>query len=253
MIDALNISAAGLRSQQEQIDIISNNIANMQTPGFKKSRASFAEVSGVLDSSTGTDSSVHGGGSRIIASDADFSLGEFKPTQNATDIAIDGAGFLEIQNTDGEIRYTRSGQLRIDAEGNLSTTSGFKLSQNIQIPPDAVDLKIDSNGDVTVVIDGSMDRILIGSIELANFASPAALENLGDNTYAATDLSGAVITGRPGEDGLGKLRQGYLEMANVNMVEEMTNLVLAQRAYQLNARVLQASDQVLETINNLRR
>lgn len=254
MIDALHIAGTGLRSQQEQIDVISNNVANMQTPGFKKSSVSFAEIAGLQNDSTGGPSeAIHGGGSRIVASDPDFSLGELKPTRNATDIAIDGSGFFEIENENGEKFYTRSGQFRINHDGYLSTANGFRLSQNIQIPPDAIDLKVDPNGEVTVLVNGSLERLLIGAIELANFTSPDALENQGGNSYTATELSGTVIFNKPGSEGLGHLRQGYLEMANVNMVEEMTNLVLAQRAYQLNARVLQASDQVMETINNLRR
>lgn len=253
MIDALHISATGLRSQQEQIDVISNNVANMQTPGFKKTRVSFAEIAGPLINTPGQSGSMHGGGAHIVSTAPVFTTGELKPTQNATDIAIDGLGFFEVENEAGEKLYTRAGQFRINQDGYLATTTGLRLAQNVQIPPDAVDLRIDPNGDVTVRLNGANERIQIASIELANFAAPDALDSLGENLYVPTEQSGLVNFSKPGSDGLGKLQQGYLEMANVNMVEEMTNLVLAQRAYQLNARVLQASDQVLETINNLRR
>ena len=253
MIDALHISATGLRSQQEQIDVISNNVANMQTPGFKKGHVSFAEITGAQIENSKGGAGTHGGGSRVMSTAPVFSLGEFKPTQGATDVAIDGQGFFEVENENGERFYTRSGQFRVNSEGYLSSVNGYILAQNIQIPTDAVDLTIQPNGDVTVILSDSQEKILIGSIDLINFSAPDALEASGDNMFKATEQAGSAVTNKPGENGIGKLRQGYLEMANVNMVEEMSNLVLAQRAYQLNARVLQAADQVLETINNLRR
>lgn len=254
MIDALYISASGLRSQQEQIDVISNNVANMQTPGFKKSRISFAEVSGV----GGPDAAqarpqFQGGGSEVLSTMPVFSEGELRPTQNPTDLAIEGAGFFEIENTEGEKLYTRSGQFRVDNEGYLVAANGFRLAQGVQIPSDAADLRISPEGVLTARLGNATERTELATLELASFAAADAMTAVGQNAFAPTDASGEATLGKPGDPGYGKLQQGYLEMANVDMVDEMTSLVLAQRAYQLNARVLQAADQVLETINNLRR
>lgn len=254
MIDALYISATGLRSQQEQIDVISNNVANMQTPGFKKSRVNFAEISGVNgEVQSGANPQFSGGGTRILSTTSIFSGGEMRLTQNVTDIAIEGNGFFELENTDGEKLYTRAGQFRIDQEGYLVSVNGMRLAQGIQIPPDALDLRISPTGEVSARLGNDSERSQIGAIELTTFASSDALQTVGENMFSATESSGAASFGKPGDAGVGKLQQGYLEMANVDLIDEMTNLVMAQRAYQLNARVLQAADQILETINNLRR
>jgi flagellar basal-body rod protein FlgG len=254
MIDALYISATGLRSQQEQIDVISNNVANMQTPGFKRSRVNFAEIAGLMGQADGTTMpQFDGGGTRVLSTLAIFSEGELRPTQVTTDLAIDGAGFFELEAQDGSRVYTRSGQFRLDDAGYLTSVNGLRLAQGLQVPPDAKDLRIAPTGEVTAIFGEDTERTEIGVIELATFPSADGLEAVGENTFAANERSGTATLGRAGDEGFGKLQQGYLEMANVDLVDEMTNLVLAQRAYQLNARVLQASDQILETINNLRR
>ncbi|MGH8050452.1 MAG: flagellar basal-body rod protein FlgG [Arenimonas sp.] len=254
MIDALYISATGLRSQQEQIDVISNNVANMQTPGFKKSRVNFAEISGINgEVQSATNPQFSGGGTRILSTMSIFSGGEMRLTQNVTDIAIEGNGFFELENAAGEKLYTRAGQFRIDQEGYLVSVNGMRLAQGIQIPPDALDLRISPTGEVSARLGNDSERSQIGAIELTTFASSDALQTVGENMFAATESSGAPGFGKPGDVGVGRLQQGYLEMANVDLIDEMTNLVMAQRAYQLNARVLQAADQILETINNLRR
>lgn len=254
MIDALYISATGLRSQQEQIDVISNNVANMQTPGFKKSRVSFAEVTNaVVGNLPLQGSGSEGAGTRIQSTLPIFSEGEMRMTRNATDLAIDGAGFFELENALGEKVYTRSGQFRIDVDGYLTSVDGLRLAQGIQIPRDAADVRVSGTGEITAKLGDDIERTELGVLELAGFASPDALQSIGNNNFAPTDASGAASFGRAGDPGFGKLQQGYIEMANVDMIDEMTSLVMAQRAYQLNARVLQASDQILETINNLRR
>jgi flagellar basal-body rod protein FlgG len=254
MIDALYISATGLRSQQEQIDVISNNVANMQTPGFKKSRVNFAEISGVMgETQSASNPQFSGGGTRVLSTMSIFSEGEMRLTQNATDLAIEGNGFFELENTNGEKLYTRSGQFRIDQEGYLVSVNGMRMAQGIQIPPDAVDLKITPAGEITARLGNDSERTQIATIELATFPSSDAMQTMGENMFSATEQSGAPSFGKPGDVGVGRLQQGYLEMANVDLIDEMTNLVMAQRAYQLNARVLQAADQILETINNLRR
>jgi flagellar basal-body rod protein FlgG len=254
MIDALYISASGLRSEQKQIDVISNNVANMQTPGFKRGRVNFVDVAtaGVAANLSAPMES-NGNGTRIHSTSTIFTGGDMRATQNPLDIAIDGAGFFELEAENGGVVYTRDGQFRVDTEGYLVTVQGLRLSQSIQIPNDASNVRIAQNGEVTAVLAGDTERSALGNIELTTFAAEDMLVSVGDNRYVANDAAGAPSYGRPGETGFGTMQQGFVELANVEMVEEMSSLVLAQRAYQLNARVLQAADQILETINNLRR
>jgi flagellar basal-body rod protein FlgG len=254
MIDALHIAASGLRSEQKQIDVISNNVANMHTPGFKRSRVNFVEVATAgVAADLGQTSESTGNGTRIFSTSTVFTDGGVRATQNPLDLAIDGAGFFEFEAEDGRLVYSRDGQFRIDAEGYLSSVQGLRLSRPIQIPTDAEEIRIAANGEVSAKLAGEQTHSVVGQIELVAFPAEDALVALGDNRFGAEESAGAPSYGRPGDTGFGAVQQGYLELANVEMVEEMTALVLAQRAYQLNARVLQASDQILETINNLRR
>ena len=255
MIDALYISSSGLRSQQEQIDVISNNVANMQTPGFKRGRVNFSEVASmpqpgeVVSQLMGT----HGNGTRVASTTLEFAPGALQPTRGSLDLAIDGQGFFELQDLAGNRFYTRSGQFRLDTERYMSAINGLRLSADIQIPQDAADIRISEAGEVSAILVGTTERTVLGTIELVAFVSAEGLESRGDNVFRATEKSGDPLPMHAGGEVASRLQQGYLEMANVDMIDEMTGLVLAQRAYQLNARVLQASDQVLETINNLRR
>ena len=259
MIDALYISASGLRGEQKQIDVISNNVANMQTPGFKRSRVNFAEVATAAvaaqpgDAPLGGESITRGNGARVISTSTLFSPGEMRQTLGALDLAIDGNGLFELEAADGSTVYTRDGQFRLDDEGFLASIHGQRLAHSVQIPADARDIRIDAQGEITALLAGDEARSVLGEIELSSFAAADALVSIGNNRYVPSEASGTVSYGRPGETGFGKLQQGYVELANVEMIDEMSALVLAQRAYQLNARVLQASDQILETINNLRR
>ena len=254
MIDALYISATGLRSQQEQIDVISNNVANMQTPGFKKSRVNFAEMTGGPSHlAQAGEPQFHGNGTEILSTRTIFSEGELRQTRVATDLAIEGSGFFELESATGEKVYTRAGQFRVDGEGYLVNANGLRLAQGLQIPPDAIDLRVSPQGEITARLGSDVERTILGAVELAMFPSADALASVGQNAFSPTEQSGAASFGKPGEAGFGQLHQGFLEMANVDLVDEMTSLVMAQRAYQLNARVLQAADQVLETIHNLRR
>ena len=255
MIDALYISASGLRSEQRQIDVISNNVANMQTPGFKRGRVNFVEVAtaSVAAGTQQVGDASRGNGTRILSTSTLFTPGELRMTRNTFDVAISGAGFFELEAEDGSLVYTRDGQFRVDIEGNLASVHGLRLARGFQVPADATDVRIAANGDVSALLAGDSDRTLLGTLEIATFAAPDALVSLGDNRFSANDSTGAASYGRPGDAGFGKVQQGYVEMANVEMIDEMSALVMAQRAYQLNARVLQASDQILETINNLRR
>ncbi|WP_093536407.1 flagellar hook-basal body complex protein [Stenotrophomonas rhizophila] len=259
MIDALYIAASGLRSEQKQIDVISNNVANMQTPGFKRSRVNFADVAGTaLPAAVANDAPARAaepmpGGTRISSTISEFDTGELKPSGNPLDLAIDGAGLFELELDNGTVAYTRDGQFRLDGEGTLRTMQGARLANAPQIPLEATDVRVSSAGEISVLMPGDTERSVLGAVELAVFGAADALQSVGDNRYTATLAAGTPTYAVPGEAGSGKLQQGYVEMANVQMIEEMSSLVMAQRAYQLNARVLQAADQVLETINNLRR
>lgn len=254
MIDALYISASGLRSEQKQIDVISNNVANMNTPGFKRSRVNFVDVATAgIAPGIGAPLDSSGNGTRIQSTSTMFTGGELRASQNPLDLAIQGAGFFEFEAENGSMVYSRDGQFRVDADGYLTNTQGLRLSRPIQIPADAVDVRIATNGEVSAKLAGDTERSVLGNIELAAFPASDAMLALGDNRYAASEAAGAANYGKPGDTGFGTVQSGFVEMANVDMVDEMAQLVLAQRAYQLNARVLQASDQILETINNLRR
>jgi flagellar basal-body rod protein FlgG len=255
MIDALYISASGLRSEQKQLDVISNNVANLQTPGFKRSRVNFVDVASaaIAAGQAAEGAPVRGDGTRIASVAAEFSAGDLRATGNALDLAIDGTGFFELATDDGGVAYTRDGRFHLDAEGNLVSLQGLRLAGAPQVPAGATGLRVDAGGEISALLAGDTERTTLGHIELATFVAPDALAALGDNRYGATDGAGAPAYATPGADGTGHLAQGYIEGSNVEMIDEMSSLVLAQRAYQLNARVLQAADQVLETINNLRR
>ena len=255
MIDALYISSSGLRSQQQQIDVISNNVANMQTPGFKRGRVNFAEIANAPMAGDSIDqvAMTHGGGTRVLSTTMEFGVGALQPTRNTLDVAIDGNGFFELENANGDRFYPRSGQFRLDDQGYLTAINGMRLASGIQVPNGASDILISNVGEVSAKLEGSEERTVLGTIDLVTFVSTEGLTAYGENVFQASSRSGEALAAVAGSDGAGKLQQGYLEAANVDMIDEMTGLVLAQRAYQLNARVLQASDQVLETINNLRR
>jgi flagellar basal-body rod protein FlgG len=255
MIDALYIAASGLQGSQSQIDTISNNLANMQTVGYKRSQVDFANVATVTPAEVqqGGGSDRAGAGTEILATRAVFSEGALVQSGNPLDLAIQGEGFLEIATPQGNRAYTRNGQLHVDREGYLATTDGSRLSDNIQIPPDAKDIGIDASGRVTALLGDDSSPTELGQIQLSTFASPEGLQQVDGNAYMATERSGDPMTGRAGDAGFGAIRQGVVEQSNVDMVQSMTSLVLAQRAYQLNARVLQAADEILDTINNLRR
>ena len=254
MIDALYISSSGLRTQQEQIDVISNNVANMQTPGFKRGRVNFAEMAALpVACQLGGLERHRGAGARVVSTSQEFATGALQPTRGVLDLAIDGNGFFELENATGSRFYSRSGQFRLDDQGYLTAVNGMRLTAGIQIPQGATEVLISAEGEVSAVLDGGQEPTVLGSIDLVSFVSTDGLMAEGGNVFSAGPRAGEPLRGVAGQEGYGKLQQGYLEMANVDMIDEMTGLVLAQRAYQLNARVLQASDQVLETINNLRR
>jgi flagellar basal-body rod protein FlgG len=259
MLDSLYIGASGMQAQQTNVDVISNNLANVNTTAFKKNRVSFedlmyrdvAKQNGLL----GSADEAHrvGLGSGVSGTGKIFSMGELKQTGAPLDIAISGQGFLEVALPDGSSAYTRSGSLQVTREGFLATTDGFMLKSTIQIPADAKDIAIDSTGHVMVTVPTEKAPIEVGQIELANFVNPIGLNPVGNNLYLANEKSGDATVGKPGEDSLGTISQGFLESSNVKLVEEMINLIVAQRAYEVNSKVVQASDEMLQMSNNLRR
>lgn len=255
MIDALYIAASGLQGDQTQINTISNNLANLQTPGFKRARVSFENIATISPQQVaqGETPDSAGAGAETLPAWPIFSEGGMKQTANPLDLAIQGNGLFEVVTQAGDHLYTRDGQFHVDQNGYLVTADGNRLAGDIQIPPDAKDVRIDQEGRVFATLGSDANASQLGQIQLAVFPSASDLQAVGSNAYAPTEASGEPSIGRPDQTGFGSIQQGMLEQSNVDMVQEMTSLVLAQRAYQLNARVLQAADQILDTINNLRR
>ncbi|NPA55606.1 MAG: flagellar basal-body rod protein FlgG [Epsilonproteobacteria bacterium] len=262
MLRSLYSAATGMIAQQTSIDVTSNNIANVNTIGYKKQRAEFAdlfyqtlEYAGTSTSATTTSpTGINVGlGVRPTAVTKLFSQGNFKETGNNLDLAITGNGFFQVQLPDGNIAYTRNGSFKLDANGLVVTSDGYPLKPNIVIPPDAVQVSIGTDGTVSVLQAGQTQASQIGQITLVNFVNPAGLHALGDNNYINTNASGDPIEGVAGFNGLGQIRQGFVEMSNVQLVEEMTDLITAQRAYDANSKAITTSDEMLKTVNQLKR
>jgi flagellar basal-body rod protein FlgG len=259
MFDALYVAASGMRGEQLQIDTIAHNLANLNTVGFRRSIASFSEVSAALAASGVTTDGAQPPvatprGAGVSSSLTLSSLaGELKPTGEPLDIAIDGIGFLEVLRTDGTPAYTRAGKLRINEERLLTTLDGSPLSARIEIPNDTRRVDILPDGRVTALVADSDDPVELGQIELAAFPNPTALTAAGSNLYVAPPAAGEPQVATPGELGMGTLRQGFLESSNVQLADELVTMMLAQRAFELNARVVQAADQMLSITNSLYR
>jgi flagellar basal-body rod protein FlgG len=251
-----------MQAQTLNIDIISNNLANVGTSGFKKSRADFQDLLYQTLRSPGVSSSADtqvptgiqvGHGVRPAATQKMFSQGEFKHTQNQLDMAIEGHGFFQIIQPNGETAYTRAGTFKLDSDGRVVTSDGFPMEPEITVPADALAISIGTDGTVSVMLPGENQPSEIGNIELANFTNPAGLNSIGRNLYMPTASSGDATAGTPGEDGYGTIAQGYLEMSNVSVVDEMVNMIVAQRAYETNSKTIQASDEMLQAATNLKR
>lgn len=257
MIDAIHISESGLKSTQKWLDNLSNNIANMYTTGFKKTDVGFLDVvsnSVVTNNAQSNNSyaSLSGLGTKLSTPVIDMSSGPLKATSNALDMAVNGSGLFEVVLDDGRYAYTRVGNMQINQEGLLSI-GGYALSDQIHIPADIEEIKINKDGRVVGIYTGEELDIELGQIRLAMVNNTSALVAMGEGFYTVDYLAGEVMLHEPGQAGTGEIAQGFLEMSNVNLVDEMTNIMLAQRAYQLNARLIQTADQILETVNNLRR
>ncbi len=262
MMRSLHTAASGMAGQQFNIDTIANNLANVNTTGFKKSRADFQDLlyQSVRFAGTPVTAGAQiptgiqiGHGVRTVATQKIFSQGTFKQTDNPLDVVIEGDGFFQVLMPDGTIAYTRDGAFKQDANGRIVTSDGFYLEPEIMIPESAVQIAIGTDGTVSVTISGDSEPQTVGQIELARFINPAGLQSAGRNLYFATAASGAPLVGIAGLDGLGNLAQGFLEMSNVQVVEEMVAMITSQRAYEVNSRAIQASDDMLQTANNLRR
>ena len=261
MIRALYTAATGMEAQQTNIEVIANNLANANTTGFKRSRADFQELlyqtiaqpGAASSDSTKVPTGIQIGlGSRTASVDKLFTEGDLQQTGNQFDVAIEGNGFFQVTYLNGVTAYTRAGNLKIDADGNLVTSDGFPVEPTITIPLNAVKVSIGADGKVSVQQAGQSATTDVGTLELAYFANPAGLQSIGKSLMLPTDASGQAQTGTPGQSGLGTLQQGYVELSNVNVVEEMVGMITAQRAYEINSKVIQSADQMMQVANNVK-
>lgn len=259
MFESLYIGATGMQAQQTNLDVIANNLANVNTSGFKKSRVNFEELmykslmaTNGVQGPLGSPEYI-GIGSAIANTSKVYSQGEIKQTGNKLDFAIQGQGLFELQMPDGTYAYTRNGAFQKNSEGYLTDGNGALLMPLTQIPSDATDVTVAADGTVSVKVPTEANPITVGQIQLANFTNPDALTPMGNNLYAANKDSGAAYYATPSSNGFGGIQQGYLEGSNVKLINELLGLILAQRAYEVNSRVVQASDQMLGMVNNLRK
>jgi flagellar basal-body rod protein FlgG len=262
MIRALYTAASGMAAQQANIDTVANNLANVNTVGFKKSRMEFEDLVYQQTKAAGSATSSSGEapigleqglGTRAVATARDFSSGNMRSTSAPLDLAIEGRGFFQVALPDGTTAYTRAGALHLDAEGRLVTAEGMPLQPEIKIPANATSVSISRDGVVTALVPGNAAPQQAGQIELASFANAGGLQALGGNLFAAGTASGDATTGVPGAEGMGTVAQGFLEESNVSVVEEMINMILGQRAYEANSRVVKAADEMLSQVNNMSR
>jgi len=248
-----------MHAQQSNIDVIANNLANVNTTAFKKSKVEFEDLlyREVLSSNglvgNPQNSQSIGLGAGVASTSKVFSMGEMKKTDRPLDLAIQGDGFYEVVLPDGSYGYTRSGSFHVNSDGYLVNNDGYLVSPLVQMPSDTEKVLISPDGTVKVQVTGGQDILETGRIELAKFINPSGLNPMGDNLYVPTEKSGDALYSVPGEDGSGVVAQGFLEASNVTLVEELTNLILAQRAYEINSKVVQASDEMMSIVNNLRR
>ena len=260
MINALNSAATGMVAQQKQLEVISNNLANADTTAFKKSRADFEDLlyNNLKDPGSATSATTKsptgvqvGVGVKVSGTTREHAMGSLKPTGNELDIAIAGDGFLAVQRPNGEIAYTRDGSLRRNPEGRLENSAGFPIVPEIVIPAGTVGIQITADGRVsTRGNDGKVNEV--GQIQLTSFANAAGLQATGGNLYAVSPASGEPNTVTPGENGTGEIHQQFLEASNVSPVNEMTDMIRAQRVFELNSKVVSASDQMLGTLGQIR-
>jgi flagellar basal-body rod protein FlgG len=258
MLRALYSAAAGMESQQMNLDVISNNLANVNTTGFKESKLEFQDL---LYQTTRAAGSQQGGGNVLpgslqvgqgsipIATERIFTQGDLSQTGGNLDIAIQGQGFFQVQLPDGSLAYTRDGGFKTNAQGQIVTSDGYPVQGGFEpVPSGTTNITISASGAVTYTTPSGVTS---SQIQLANFNNPGGLQAVGHNLYTETVASGTALLGEPTQNGLGELQQGYLELSNVSVVQEMVNLILAQRAYEVNSKAVQAADQMMQDSNNL--
>ncbi len=267
MMRALFTSATGMKSQQFLTDVIANNLANVNTTGFKKARPNFQDLlyqiikeagSPVLQGSQNPTGVSVGLGVKTEATEKLFMQGSLQQTDNPLDIAImdpsgTNGGFFQVRRQDGTIAYTRDGSFKLDRDGNIVTASGFFLEPQVTVPQDTLQIDISIDGVISVLLPGQPDLQQIGQVEIVKFINPGGLKALGGNLLAETVASGAPQVGQPGQNGFGTVQQGFLEASNVQIVDEMVNLILAQRAFEVDSRAVQTSDEMLGIANSLKR
>ena len=262
MMRALWTAGSGMVAQQANIDVISNNLANVNTTGFKKIRTDFQDLIyqtvRQAGAETGPDTMLPTGvqmghGSRQVATQHIFTMGSLQSTGNSLDVAVQGDGFFQITMSDGTLGYTRDGTFKKDAQGRIVTSEGYLMEPQITIPTNATEVTISGAGVVTATIPGQTTPQTVGQIQIARFVNPAGLDSVGGNLLKETAASGAPVVGNPGSDGAGTLVQKYVEMSNVQVVEEMVNMIVAQRAYEINAKAVTTSDEMLSTANTMKR
>ncbi|MEE9545089.1 MAG: flagellar basal-body rod protein FlgG [Rhodospirillales bacterium] len=260
---SLSIAATGMLAQQRNVEVVANNLANMNTTGFMRRRTEFHDLlyqnlrrigSTSSDAGNIVPSGVQLGlGVKLAAVYRIHEQGNLISTDNPLDLAMQGKGWFQIQLPDGTSAYTRDGTFQMDDDGEIVTHDGYILEPGITVPDDAIDVSINDSGEVLVKIEGQVDLQNVGQIEIATFQNDAGLEAIGDNLYLETPASGDPTTGSPAETGFGSILQGFLETSNVNAVEEISNLISAQRAYEMNSKVITASDEMMSTLTGLRR
>ncbi len=259
---SLSIAATGMLAQQRNVEVVSNNLANMNTTAYMRRRTEFHDLlyqnlrrvgSSSSDAGTIVPSGVQIGlGVKLAAVYRIHEQGNLTPTDNTFDVAVQGSGFFPINQPTGEVAYTRDGTFQLNADGELVTHDGFTVGNGITIPDNAVDVTINGSGEVLVKIEGQVALQNVGQIQIANFPNEAGLQAEGSNLFTETPASGTPTLGNPGETGFGTLLQGFLETSNVNAVEEISNLISAQRAYEMNSKVIQTSDDMMGSLSNLR-
>ncbi len=260
MLRSLWTAKTGMETQQTQLDVISHNLANVSTNGFKKSHAVFEDLMYQTLRQPGANNTEQttlptglqiGLGARAVATSRSHSQGSLQQTSNYLDVAVKGNGFFQIQMTDGTTAYTRDGSFQLDANGQLVTNNGLTVLPGIIVPADAKSLTIGADGTVSVTTAGNTAPTTLGQLQLANFINPPGLESLGGNLYAESVASGTPQTGAPGTNSLGTVQQGFVETSNVNVVEELVQMIQTQRAYEMNSKAIQTTDQMLQKLSQI--
>ena len=259
-MNSLWIAKTGMTAQQTQLDVISHNLANVSTTGFKRNNAVFEnliyqnlrQVGANTTEQNQLPTGLHLGlGVRTVATSRNFTQGSLQETKNSLDVAINGNGFFEVTMPDGTIGYTRDGSFHVDAQGRVVTSSGLPVANGITVPQGATSISISADGVVSAIVAGNTQPQQLGSLAMSSFINPAGLEPVGQNLFKESAASGQPQQGTPGTNGLGFIKQGFLESSNINVVEELVNMIQTQRAYEMNSKAIQTSDQMLAKLSQL--